>query len=90
MWFYGDYGVELQMTKAQAQAAAHQGQCDADVLALSRQPKIARQLAKLNPEYLCRELEEYGAWDHTELADHAQNLLRILWLAANNIVEGRN
>jgi hypothetical protein len=34
---------------------------------------------------LRRTLKEYGAWDATELADHDQNLQRILWLAAGDI-----
>jgi hypothetical protein len=90
MWFQGEHGIELQMTKAQAQAVSHQGQCDADVLELSKQPKIARQLASLDPLKLRSELHEYGAWDDKELADHTQNLQRILWMAAGEIVEGRN
>jgi hypothetical protein len=32
-------------------------------------------------------LKEYGAWDRQELADHDQNLQRILWLAACDITE---
>jgi hypothetical protein len=87
MWYTGNYGVELQMTKAQAESASHQGQCDSDVRELSRVPKIARQLAKLDPAKLRSELKEYGAWDEAELADHDQNLQRILWLAAGDIVE---
>lgn len=89
MWWCSSSGrIEIQMTKAQAASASHQGQCDDDVMALSRVPKIARQLAKIDPETLRRELDEYGAWDDAELADHDQNLQRILWLAAGDIVDG--
>lgn len=88
MWFSTSSGrIELQMTLAQAQSASHQGQCDDDVATLSKHPKIARQLAKIDPALLAAELQEYGAWDDTELSDHAQNLQRILWLAAGDIVE---
>lgn len=48
---------------------------------------IAVQLAALDPKALASELQEYGAWDETELADHEQNLQRILWLAAGDIIE---
>lgn len=78
---------EIAMTLRQARRASHQGQCDNDVLMLSREPRIAAQLAALNPRALARELREYGAWDADELTDHEQNLQRILWLAAGDIIE---
>lgn len=86
MYFTGNY-LELQMTLAQARSASHPGQCDDDVLALSRVPAIARQLRKLSPDSVRRELDEYGAWSDDELSDHDQNLQRILWIAACNIDE---
>ena len=48
---------------------------------------IAEQLAKLDPKLLASELKERGAWDEAELADHDQNLQRILWIAACDIAE---
>jgi hypothetical protein len=88
MWFTSSSGhIELEMTKAQAKSASHQGQCDEDVSGLSRVPAIARQLDKIDPTLLRDELREYGAWEDDELADHDQNLQRILWLAAGDIVE---
>lgn len=90
MWFTSSSGfVELQITKAEAATCAHPGPCDSDVLALSKVPRIAKQLAKINPEHLRGELQGYGAWDAEELADHAQNLQRILWIACGDIYEGR-
>lgn len=77
--------IEIHMTLEQARGASHQGQCDDDVAALAREPDIAEQLAKIDPATLIRELEGYGAWDATELADHEQNLIRFLWLAASTI-----
>jgi hypothetical protein len=57
------------------------------VRALSETPRIARQLAKITPEDARQELRGYGAWDDSELSDHAQNLQRILWLACGDITE---
>lgn len=88
MWYTSSSGrIELKMTKAQASIAYHQGQCDGDVEVLSFVPSIARQLAKIDPAILADELREYGAWSDGELSDHDQNLQRILWLAAGDIVE---
>ena len=78
---------EIQMTKAQAQAAYHQGQCDQDVAALAKNPKIRRMLDKIPADKLRAELKGYGAWDAKELADDQANRHRILWLAAANIQE---
>jgi len=88
MWFTTSSGlIEIQMTKSQALACTHPGPCDADVLALSVVPSIARQLAKLDPELLKKELREYGAWDEDELNHHEKNLQRILWIAAGDIAD---
>lgn len=86
MLFSGNY-VDLQMTLDQAHEASHPGQCDTDVRGLSRVPAIARQLKKLDALALRRELKDYGAWDESELEDHDQNLQRILWIAAGDIVD---
>ena len=88
MWFSTSSGrIELEMTLKQAEMASHQGECDDDVRFLSKLPSIARQLSALDAGVLRAELKEYGAWDAGELADHDQNLQRILWLAAGDILE---
>jgi hypothetical protein len=73
------------MTLDQAHSAYHQGRCDDDVQALSDEADIRAQLDALDVETVKRELREYGAWDDDELSDHAQNLQRLLWLAAGDI-----
>jgi inorganic pyrophosphatase/exopolyphosphatase len=88
MWWSSSSGrIELQMTKDQAEMMSHQGQCDADVEYGMTIPKIKRQLNKIDPELLKKELKEYGAWEDDELQDHQVNLSRILWLAAGDIKE---
>lgn len=79
--------IELNITMRDARIGSHAGACDADVKWLSEQPKIARQLRKIDPALLSAELKEYGAWDSDELADHAQNLQRLLWIACGDIVD---
>lgn len=88
MWWSSSSGrIELQMTLKQAQACSHPGPCDGDVALLRQEPKIKRQLDKLDPRLVCSELSEYGAWDDIELSDHNRNLDRLLWIAANDITE---
>ncbi len=89
-WTCGSGRIELYITKAQAARAAHVGQCDADVLALSKVPAIARQLRKIDADALRNELREYGAWNEVKLADHVANLQRILWIACGDINEREN
>jgi hypothetical protein len=79
--------IELSMSLEQVQSASHPGPCDMDVLALSRVPEIAKQLADIEPAVLRVELREYGAWDESQLADHRENLQRIVWLLANDIAD---
>jgi len=89
-WSTSSGRIELNITKRQAAGASHPGPCDAEVLELSQAPAIRRQLEHIDPALLRAELAEYGAWDETELADHAQNLQRLVWLAAGDIADGNN
>ena len=89
MLYYGNYIYCLVITRKEANIGSHQGQCDDDIAYLRTVPRIRRQLAKINPELLRKELKEYGAWDDEDLADHDANLSRILWIACGDIVEGR-
>lgn len=85
--FDGLRGLEIEMTLEEAKSASHQGQCDADVAALLRQPHIAAQFDSFPPETIRAGLREAGAWDEDELTDDEQNRHRALWLAAGDIVE---
>lgn len=85
----GSY-VELYLYEDDARACHHQGRCDEDVATARTVPYIAKQLAALDPETVRKELRGYGAWDETQLADHNENLDRVLWLAAGNITEELN
>ena len=83
----GSY-IELALTAEDASTGYHQGACDDDIAGLRTVPYIAEQLEALDPAKVRLELEGYGAWDDTELADHEANLDRVLWLACGNIVDG--
>jgi hypothetical protein len=87
--FCGLRGLEIAMTREEAESASHQGQCDGDVAALLRQPHIAAQFDKLSSDGIRDALAEYGAWDEEELADDAANRNRALWFAASDIVENQ-
>ena len=88
MWYSTSSGrIELQMTLKQAQSCAHSGDNEPAVKLLRQDPKIRRQLGKLDPKLVANELSEWGAWDDIELADYDQNLTRLLWLACHGITE---
>jgi hypothetical protein len=78
---------EIELTRKQAAGASHSGACDDDVAALLTIPAIKRQLQKIPDEVLAAELQEYGAWDETELSIRADNEARIIWIAAGDIAE---
>lgn len=88
MWASTGSGIiELNITKNQAHIGYHSGACDSDIAELRTNPKIKSQLNKIDKKVLIEELKEWGAWDDSELADHNQNLNRILWLLCAEIVE---
>lgn len=83
--YYGEHGIHLTMTRDQADSVSGSGKQDENVAALARHPDIKPQLDNIDPEKLRSELKGYGAWDKSELADHDQNLHRMLWLAGGHI-----
>lgn len=90
---------EIQMTRSQAASVSGQGQQLDNVRALLRVPTIARQFDVTGPrrhptnprnltaENIRAELDEYGAWDESELTDDQTNRERIVWIAGCNITE---
>jgi hypothetical protein len=72
----------VEMTLDQALYCSHPGQCTREVYEVTEQLNL-----DIDPEALREELREYGAWSDEELADHEENLRRIVWLAAGNIRE---
>ena len=77
----------LTISKAEAELGAHSGRCDDDIEALLREPRIAKQLDRIDPADIRAELAEHGAWDQDELADATENRARILWIACGNVRE---
>jgi hypothetical protein len=78
---------EIALTEDEARTGYHTGDCDCDVAELRKVPHIAAQLSQLDPADGYAELDEYGCWDETELADHEASLDRILWIACGNVVD---
>lgn len=87
MYAYFNFIGDLQVTKKQANKGYHRGQCEPDVKELRQVTAIKRQLNKIDPATLKKELKEYGCWESEELNDHESNLDRILWIACADIVE---
>lgn len=80
---------ELTLPADVVHGCYHSGPCDADIENCRLLPEVIKGLAGLDPEKLKDELEEYGAWDETELSNHDENLNRIIWIACGDIQEGR-
>ena len=87
-WATGNYGNELQLTQEQAMRGSHSGSCDDDVAAMM--PDLKKQLDKIDPEALRKELKEYGAWSEKELSDHQENLARWVWLCCGTVRDENN
>lgn len=87
-WFSSSGRFSLTFpTLEDAQYCAHQGDCLPEVQETVGLDWMASQLEKIDPDILRSELSEYGAWGSDELVNHADNLERIVWLAANDVAE---
>jgi hypothetical protein len=87
LWNCSNYGNDLRLTREDAKKCSHSGECGGDVSEIMQKDYVSKQLAKLDAAQLKKELGEYGAWDESELSDHSQNLIRWVWLSANDITE---
>lgn len=79
----------ISLTSKDAANCSHSGKCDNDVLSTMQRPYVKKQLDAIPADKLIQELKEYGAWDEIELQDHNANLMRIVWIAAGDIMEGK-
>lgn len=77
---YDHFSIDLEQDAIDA--IARPGPNDADVAHVAGLDYVKAQTDKIPPETLRRHLTEYGAWDDAELADHVQNVRRLIWLAA--------
>ena len=86
-WSDSSGRLELALSSDQAAQGYHSGACDSDIEALMQDPEISAQLLAFDPLIVAAALKEYGAWDSQELANHADNLARLLWLACGDVVD---
>ena len=84
---YSNYGNDIAITKADAINCSLSGDNSPAILELLKKPYIKKQVEKLNPFQLAKELKEYGAWDGEELKNHNENVIRWLWISAGDIAE---
>ena len=86
-WSAGSGLVELRLTRDQWESCSGQGRQDDNVAELRRVPSVRKQLDALDPARVAAELREYGAWDAEQLANHDDNLDRLLWIACCDLRE---
>jgi hypothetical protein len=67
----------------------HSGDCEDDVRECLLREDVKKELARIDPGQLKKELSAYGAWDDEQLEDHEYNLVRILWIAAGDIQDNK-
>jgi hypothetical protein len=88
-WYTSGSGkIEFQMTMDQAESVGQPGQdAEEDVRQLMRDPDMKEVIEYLqdNMDSVKEELKEQGAWNDEELQDEDMNIVRIIWIAGNDI-----
>ena len=87
-WTSSSGRIELSIPYGMESIGYHSGACDSDIAELLELQPIKAQLSGIAPQVLREELKEFGAWDSEELANHEENLARILWIACGDLVDG--
>ena len=88
-WTSSSGRIELNIPQGLESVGYHSGACDSDIAELMELDSIKAQLSAIVPQVLSDELKEFGAWDDLELANHGDNLARILWIACGDLVDGK-
>lgn len=88
-WTSSSGRIELSIPYGMESIGYHSGACDSDIEELLELQPIKAQLSGIAPQVLREELKEFGAWDSEELANHEENLARILWIACGDLVDRR-
>lgn len=86
---YFNYIGSIELPTHVVSMCHHTGDCENDCIQAMLLPEVKAELSEIDAEQLRKELREYGAWDDDELQDHQQNLIRILWIAAGDIQDGK-
>lgn len=91
MWSAGSgRDITLSIMSRDVASVPTFGSADDAIEAIARLPYIVLQTAKWDAEVLAAELAEYGAWDESQLSNHDENILRMLWIACGDIQQERN
>ena len=87
-WTCGSGLVGILMTLEQAQSVHHSGRCDEESQALQHHPDIAAQTAGWSVEDTAETVRDmFADITETELMEHDSNVMRILFMAGNDIAE---
>lgn len=87
IWESSSGRIALNLSMNEAGKGYHSGACDLDIAELRTMAHIDNQLKSIDPELLISELKEFGAWDSKELANHEDNLDRLLWIACGDLID---
>ena len=86
-WTDGSGRLVLDLAASHVDFIPRSGPADDAVALLRRDIHLRPQLAALDAAQVRACLQEYGAWDDAELADHDANLSRLLWIACGDVAE---
>jgi hypothetical protein len=78
---------KIELTLEQAKRGSHAGRCEDDIAALRQEPSIREQLNRIDPAHAIDELDGVDELTEEQLADHEENLHRILWIACGDILD---
>lgn len=90
-WSSGSGRIELNIPEEVVRTCAHPGDCGPDVAKGIVHKELQDQLYNIDPDLLVQELKEYFC-DSTpeEFLDRHLCLMRLLWVACNDIAEAND
>jgi hypothetical protein len=87
VWTSGSGGISLVFTQEQLGSVPDTGRQDSYIESLSYEPTIQAQTEELSDEDIIKELSEHGAEWEPQTDGREVNILRLLWIAVNDIKE---
>lgn len=86
---YFDYIGSIELPVEIIEMCPTSGSADNAIAEMRKLPEVIAEVAGIDPDKLRMELTKYGAWNAEELANHEDNIDRILWIACCDIQEGK-
>lgn len=87
VYISGNYVGDILVPMWVVETYPQMGSADDWSVMVINDPEVRLELDKILPEKVATELRDLGAWEEDELANHEDNLKRLVWVLVGNYTD---